>query len=368
MSDAIDLDARVAALLEPVPGANPAGRCVQEEYGAIDEARREENAALPQGIWVHKLKMADWALTERLCTDALIMRSKDLRIASMLCDAWVRIHGFAGAAPGFALIDGLCTRYWDGLFPEAAKGDLDQRVSVIQWLNKRLPIALRQVPIVIDATNPDRRFDWSDYVSAQLLEKARAINPVASSRSSAASGTTLATIQACAERTNETFFDAMLDDLARATTMLEQLGTTLDTLCGRDSPSLGQIRAVVTDVGDFAAAALAPRRRATPTPVAPAAADHDHRSAAMPMPTLAHTAPTSRAEAYRQLSAIARFLHATDPHSPTAYVLDRLVDWGRMTIFELDAELRNNGGGIAHLLDILGIDLTVEDDGSNTQD
>ena len=49
-------------LLKPVEPLNPAGHSAKSAgvYHAIQGARREDDASLPQGPWQHELKRADW--------------------------------------------------------------------------------------------------------------------------------------------------------------------------------------------------------------------------------------------------------------------------------------------------------------------
>ena len=73
----------VERLLRPIPGDNPAGAYLRYEgtYDRIQEARREDDPTLPQGVWERTLKKADWKSVRTICTEALETRSKDLQIA-----------------------------------------------------------------------------------------------------------------------------------------------------------------------------------------------------------------------------------------------------------------------------------------------
>ena len=73
----------VQDLLQPIPGANPAGESLryQGTYDRIADARREDDPNLSQGIYKSALKRADWATAEAICVEALTKRSKDLQIA-----------------------------------------------------------------------------------------------------------------------------------------------------------------------------------------------------------------------------------------------------------------------------------------------
>jgi type VI secretion system protein ImpA len=80
----------------------PAGRDLRYEglYDRVREARREDDASLPQGIWKAPLKRADWAEVSTLCEQALTHESKDLQLAAWLLEAWLAVHGFRGLSWG----------------------------------------------------------------------------------------------------------------------------------------------------------------------------------------------------------------------------------------------------------------------------
>lgn len=48
---------------------------------------------------------------------ALLLRSKDLRVACLFLRACVQVHGFNGLVPGVRLVHLLLERYWDGVYP-----------------------------------------------------------------------------------------------------------------------------------------------------------------------------------------------------------------------------------------------------------
>ena len=347
-------DPIVAALLAPIDPARPAGWDVTHDdiYRRIADARRDEQPNLPRGIWVRDVKQADWGLVENLCRTTLIARSKDLRIACWLSEAWVHRQGFAGLTMALTLIDGLCTTYWPGLYPALEGDDPGARMMAIDWLNDRLPAALRQVPVVAHPTQPHVVYDWSDYQAAVHLEAVRSRDPGAAQKAEAGGATTVAAITACRDRTDSAMFGGIVDDLGAALAAIASLSDTLDAHGGRDAPSLGRIRDVATDIADFAAAALAERQTVLPpeTPPALEEAAAPSTPAAAPMPT----GPISRETAYRQLATIAAALRDSDPHSPVPGILDQVVGWRDLSLGEIDSALEDQGSNISMLLQVLG--------------
>ena len=68
----------------------------------------------------------------------------------------------------------------------------------------------------------------------------------------------------------------------------------------------------------------------------------------------------TRAQAYSTLEAIADFLAKTEPHSPTPYLIRRAVNWGRMSLPELMAEIQREEGDLNKLVSLLSVGLRDE--------
>lgn len=64
---------------------------------------------------------------------------------------------------------------------------------------------------------------------------------------------------------------------------------------------------------------------------------------------------SSREDAYRQLEAAAAFLQATEPHSPTPYLVRRAVRWGQMSLPELIQEAGSGEGALERFFTMLGM-------------
>src|SRR5262245_66011336 len=98
VSSNIDLE----LLLQPISRERPAGESLRYDstYDRIQEARREDDQRLSQGIYQTGLKRADWEADEAICLEALEKRSKDLQSAGWLLEAWLHLKGFRGSAAG----------------------------------------------------------------------------------------------------------------------------------------------------------------------------------------------------------------------------------------------------------------------------
>ena len=135
-------------LLQPIPGANPAGANLHYDpvYDKVKEARREE-ADVDQGEWKTARKLADWPLVIKLTSEALATKSKDLQLAAWLTEAMLHQEGVKGLRAGLTLLRGLLERFWDGLHPEPEDGDLEFRAAPLQWVGDYLVAGGRIAPL-----------------------------------------------------------------------------------------------------------------------------------------------------------------------------------------------------------------------------
>jgi type VI secretion system protein ImpA len=353
----------LAPLLQPVPGPDPTGLPLRYagDYDRIQEARQEDDASLPQGIWQRQLKRADWDQVAALCADALINRSKDLQIAAWLVEAAVQRQGFAALAPGFALLDGLADGFWPDLYPAIEEGDLEARLSPLAWLNERLPVLLHQLPVTRTTGVTVAAHSWADYGNAERHEVIRQRDPKAAAKAEAGGRVTLQAFLDSVAHTPNAFFLPLYGALAAAAAALAQLTERLDGLCGRQAPNLAGIRNAVDELEAWVGTILM-ERNALPALEAPsspldeadaAEAAHAVEVDEVVMPLL--DGPIrNREDAYRRLGEVAEYLFRTEPHSPTPYLVQRAVAWGQMPLHELLPELARRGD-LGQLFELLGI-------------
>ena len=145
-------------LLAPISEEHPAGEDITlaPEWQAINEARRPDKLLGRQNC--------DWPLIQRLLTDALAHKSKDLRLAVWLTEANMKLQGFAGLRDSLALLRGLLANFWDsGLYPEVEGGDLQFRAMPLEWLGgDNLPQLLHQIPMTA-RTDGEKDYSYLDY-------------------------------------------------------------------------------------------------------------------------------------------------------------------------------------------------------------
>lgn len=313
-------------LLAPVSDAQPAGDDLSfsTEFDAIQEARRADDPTLEQGEWVTDIKYADWAAAERLCTDLLQSRTKDLRLAAWLTEAQAKVHGFPGVALGFRTVSGLFDRYWEEVHPRADDGDFEERIGNVSWLLANALQWLRTLPITHSAHG---HFGIGDFEAAH-----------ARSGSGEPEGDDgqpgLEAVEAARRDTPHEFYRQLLDAVPDCVAALQELQLAVDTRLGTEGPSftpvrdqLDHLQKTVRRFAREAGVLMDGEADGDGDPTADAATD-----GSAPASQAQHGPISTRRQALAQLRQVAEFFRRTEPHSPVAYLADKAARWGEMPL------------------------------------
>lgn len=338
----------IQELLQPIAGDNPAGESLryQGTYDRIADARREDDPTLSQGIYKSTLKRADWATAESICVEALTKRSKDLQIAGWLLESWLHLYGFAGATNGLRLLSGLCEQFWADLYPSMDDGDLEGRVAPFHWIEQKLSLKLKQIPLTIPDEVTNQSYCYVDWESACHFENLAMKDPRALQEALAKINPTVATFRAALSATDSSFYFDLVEDLNDAIEACVSVEKILDAKCGKEAPSLRQFKEALFGIHQLISQDL--HTRSDEIEVAgeqqiPSEADE-------PEFELWSAGPIrSRADAYRRLSDAADYLLRTEPHSPTPYLVKRAVEWGTMSLPELLQQIVRNEGELSEI-------------------
>lgn len=354
-----DFAAEREALLAPLAEGGGAGVTLRYTplYQRIRDARHEDDATLPMGEWERPLVKADWQTVAALCSEALGMRSKDYQLAAWLCEAWTRLHGLAGFIAGTRLLLALVERYWDTAWPRIEEGDAEARIAPFVWMNEAFARLLTlHVPLLqIEERDASTVYleEWQRMTTtahADEMDGELTREWLTRAASRGGNGAALITLHGQAEEAIGAWKD---------------LSHALDDRSGYDTPSLGRVAQVLSQLSRVAPALLGAR----------AIVREEQGSACVP--TQAYAAPAqafvpsaqddamrtsgaagdiaSREQAYRQLQAIADYLAQHEPHSPTPYLLRRAVSWGHMSLAELMREIIREEGDLTRYIALLEV-------------
>ena len=366
----------VDVLLKPLPGDEPTGTSARYDpvIAQVRIARDFDDPSLPQGEWERPLKKANWSLVAELCSKTLGERSKDLQIAAWLTEAWIHLHQVDGLRAGVRLIKSLLDTYWDGVHPRQSEdGDYDARVAPLAWMNEILPLTLRLNVGLMPW--PDRKppfISLEDWTKASLLAPPRSDDDNEAKPAETPSREELMLVGAT---TATQMLLQMRESLAAAMTEWREFDAMIDKRLNKEAPSLSRVgetlglidRAITSLLSNrqnvAAVTARAPLENAIHTEQPVELTKHNAEleiKSAEPGDDFVDlrlaTGPIrSRADAYRQLEAIANFLQSIEPHSPTPYLVRRAVSWGRMPLPELMQEVLREEGDLNRLFTVLGL-------------
>src|SRR5690606_20733635 len=120
---------RAGRWLEPIPGGERCGvdLAYDDTFGELKAQidRLESPTADPP----------DWQRVRVLAEELLAARSKDLFVASYLGAALLELEGLPGLATGLWLVNDLCERFWDDMWPAVARPR--RRTSALGWFVAR---------------------------------------------------------------------------------------------------------------------------------------------------------------------------------------------------------------------------------------
>lgn len=343
-------------LLKPIAEDQPCGPALRYDpiFTEIRLAREEDDPSLPMRQWERPLQKADWPLIEARCKTMLTTRSKDLQIAAWLLEAWTRQHGVDGMYRGLSLVDRLLRQYWEGLHPVIQDGDADARVAPLEWINESFSVTVRvHVPLLkINGRKPPAQtlVDWERMTARELAGHPAEPRTAADNE---ASLTRIEVIAYAHQRLGRELAQR-LQVVQRCLNCLETMLAFVDLQLGAQAPNLSKLKGTLVAV-ERVLQQLVPEQKEEEmtTPEAPQG-NHETPNMAAP-PVAALSGWKNRDEAYATLDALADYLSLVEPHSPTPYLLRRAVNWGRMPLPELMAEIIREEGDLNRLVSMLGL-------------
>src|SRR5437762_1997076 len=203
----VSANVELELLWQPISPEQPAGELLRYDgtYDRIQEARREDDQRLSQGIYQATHKRADWELDEAICLEALEKRTKDLQIGGWLLEAWLHLRGFRGVEAGLRLLVGLCETFWDEMHPELEGENFEARIAPLEWINRKLCFSLKQIPLTLPPERDGRSYTYADWENACHFENLARRDPNALEQALASIHPTIATFQNAIALTNASF-------------------------------------------------------------------------------------------------------------------------------------------------------------------
>lgn len=345
----------IEALLAPIEGDNPAGASLRyaPDY---DELK----ALLPKpdrDALVESGQEGQWSKLIQLASQKLRQKSKDLAIAGWLTEALVNQHGFPGLRDGLLLISGLCERFWDHLYPLIDDGDLEIRAAPLQSLLERNSplwigeIGLTKAPLRAPETDeviPVSYNLWHSIVVAQLEDK----KPL------------LGSMDEAAAKSPTDFLQNLYGDIEETAAALAALNSQLNEKFGSAAPStvaaaenLAKCKSRVATVLTKRGVRLDQDNEEAETGTDKSGGNESSSNGSHGGGFNGRSGPIgNREDALQRLRDVADFFRRTEPHSPVPYLIQRAINWSRMSFEQLLVELVRDDNARLAINSTLGLD------------
>jgi type VI secretion system protein ImpA len=338
------------SLLAPIGDDSPAGNDLEydPEYLALERAAAPK-AERAIGDNVKAAEEPDWDKVVELA-EAVLVRSKDLRAAVHLTNAWMRTTGMPGWGAGLALIRGLLEHFWETAHPQLdAEDDNDPTMRV----NSVVPLGDLQGALRYFRTTP---FVQSPRLGRFDLRALRIANgSLKTTSSDGGPEPSMAEIEACC-------MDCAEDDLVAATNAIREslehakaIDAIFNDRVGTAGPDLKNLLGDIYELKKFLEPQLA---RRLPQEGSPEDGGAGEEGGAGGGGTRASTgAIAGPQDVMRRLDELCDYYTRSEPSSPVPLLLRRAQRLVGMDFMDLLKDLAP--GGISELRVVSG---TPEDE------
>ncbi|RIX42015.1 MAG: type VI secretion system protein TssA [Rhodocyclales bacterium GT-UBC] len=348
----------LAQLLEPIPGDDICGIDVSYStmFDEIREARRQDDPCLAQGEWETELKIAQWPRVRELTEEILSRQSKDMQVAAWFIEAMTRLKGFDGLATGLQVMDGLVNEFWEFCYPSYDPDDLEERAGKIEWLNKQMPLVIREIALTDRASGG---YSWLKWEESRAIDNL-GLKDIAAKEKAVASGKLSGeAFDKAVQTSGRGFYEKLQAQVQEAVAAALRLEKRVDERFGDDAPSLKELRSALQSCEELVGkllSRLGGGRSQVDTPVITEGGGAQvHASQLGAITPVAVGLIVNRGDAIHALREVARYFRQNEPHSPVAFLAERAANWAEMPLEKwLEAVVKDQStlGQLRELLDI----------------
>ena len=263
----------IDSIMAPFAGEKPAGEDLRYSpiYTEITEARRAEDP-LDRGDSKREIKKADWEKVLVLSIEALTKKTKDLQIAAWLTEALIRTEGFSGLGTGLSIVNGLLRNCWENLYPLIEDGDLDFRAAPIEFMNNKLWVSIREIPLTDSSVTAG--FSWlkwqesgevgyerdtqNRFGSVDENKKSRRDELIAEGK------VTAEDFEAAVALSSKTYYESLAEAVKVCREEFKTLDEFMDQKFGSHAPRLAEFRAALEDCEQFVTTKLDEKKKLEP--------------------------------------------------------------------------------------------------------
>ncbi|GLQ87392.1 type VI secretion system protein TssA [Dyella flagellata] len=336
------------SLLSPLDGESPTGGNLEYDQDFMTlERMAASKAERSIGEDVIAAEEPDWDKVSNQA-QALLGRSKDLRVAVYLTIAWMRTSGLTGWSAGLHLIRSLLEQFWEGVHPQLdAEDDNDPTARV----NAVAAIADLQGMLRFFRSTPFVQSPRMGRFSLRDLRIANGTLKLAESEQGGAEPPSLSQIEACCMDCPE---DQLADNVAAVSAALEHV-KAIDAIfgdhVGTAGPELKPLLSDIFEVKKFLEPQLAKRLPQAVEAPTEGEAEASSNSSGSTQQTASGRIETPQ-DVMRRLDEICDYYARCEPSSPIPLLLRRAQRLVGLNFVDLMKDLAP--GGMSELQVISG--------------
>lgn len=346
-------DQLIGRVLNPISAQEPCGKWLRysSEFMSLSKLREEDDPNLPMGEWERPLIKADWKKIVDKCVNFLHQNSKDLQVAIWLCDGLVRTNQIYGLNVGLIIMSKLVHNYWENMWPEIEKNDDNARVAPFVWLNTRFISRLNQSIVLLQPSKSRKKTIYLDDWKKSLKDNFEK------------SGLSREKIRNSATEEDVEWLNEIKELSNESLVAVKHLSKDLDNYLGKESPSLFNLQETIQTISNCSSSLLVKftinitkkedaviekqsdsnstkeNQKEKTKEIIKDSKSLEHKNT-MPVNDFTETL-MDRDDAYNKLNEIAKYLQKIEPHSPTPYLIYKMVKWKNMNLEELINNIRD---------------------------
>jgi type VI secretion system protein ImpA len=363
----------IPSFLTPIDGENPCGVDLRETSNTDFQTLKDARRTIASLMRARKFDNDSdgeinsyWETIYKLAPEVIKTQSKDLEVAAWYAEASLKLKGYKGLRSAFALNEGLVEHFFDNIYPLPDEDGIETRVYPLIGLNGEdgsgtLILPLKNSPLSEDYDQP---FTFNLY--SRCIEADKITEPETKQQRIHEIGISIQEINNQVNASSIPFYHSLIEDLEACLNHFNNMTNLLDTKCGlADSPPSSGIKKTLEAILDATKALTKNKLVAAQETTEPADASAENlqahsaatQTSSHQQPNIAVGAINSRADALNQLLLVANYFRQTEPHSPLCGALERVVEWGNMSLQELMLALIPDASARANYTQLTGIDL-----------
>ena len=323
-------------LLQPIDEAAPSGPDLEYDADFQELERLSQGKAEQQfGDTIIPAEEPEWRDVAKR-SEALLMRSKDVRSACLLVRAQSRLNQFAGLAAGLQLMHRLMDTFWDSIHPQLDAEDNDDPTMRLNALavmadTDGLLRDAREVRLIQSRQHGE--------LSLRQIE-------VAAGKAQAREGDTAYTMAQAEQMVSAVLLETpdLAAQVSAATTAARELGALLDGKVGSDrSPDLKPLIALLGNAEQLVTRVAASLRGEEAGAEGDSATGEAGGGGGGPAINASSATIRSRADVMLLLDKVSDYLERTEPTNPAALMVRRAKRMMQMNFLELVTEMAPDG-------------------------